>query len=83
MPESESSQARKCPVCGRGELIDVTFREGATGADGEPIQTADTRQVESYPCGHEVPGPRLDETASGSGDLDAEHRTSEETTEQP
>jgi hypothetical protein len=83
MHESESSQARKCPVCGRGDLIDVTFREGATGADGEPIQTADTRQVESYSCGHEVPGPRLDETASGSGDLDAEHRTSEETTDQP
>ena len=81
--KSGSSQARKCPVCGRGDLIDVVFREGATGVDDEPIQTADTRQVESYSCGHEVPGPTLDETASGSGELDAERRTSEETTDQP
>jgi len=81
--KSGSSQARKCPVCGHGDLIDVVFREGATGVDDEPIQTADTRQVESYSCGHEVPGPTLDETASGSGELDAERRTSEETTDQP
>jgi hypothetical protein len=53
------------------------------GADGEPIQIAETRQVESYSCGHEIPGPQLDETATESGDLDAERRTSEETTDQP
>jgi hypothetical protein len=83
MSESESKQGRKCPVCGQGDLVDVTFREGAAGADGEPIQTADTRQVESYSCGHEVPGPQLDKTASGTGELDAERRTSEETTDPP
>jgi hypothetical protein len=82
MPQSQSNQARKCPVCGKGDLVDVMFREGASGADDEPIQTTDTRQVESYSCGHEVPGPRLDETASGSGELDAERRTSEEATDQ-
>jgi hypothetical protein len=81
MSESESNQAKKCPVCGKGDLVDVTFREGATGAEEEPIQTADTYQVESYSCGHEVRGPRLDRTASGSDELDAERRTSEETTE--
>jgi hypothetical protein len=81
MSKSESRQARKCPVCGEGDLVDVTFREGATGVGDEPIQTADTRQVESYSCGHEVPGPALDQTASGSRELDAERRTSEETTE--
>jgi hypothetical protein len=81
MTESESKQARKCPVCGEGDLVDVMFREGATGAEDEPIQTADTRQVESYSCGHEVRGPSLDRTASGSGELDAERRTSEETTD--
>jgi hypothetical protein len=59
------------------------FREGATGAAEEPIQTAETHQVESYSCGHEVSGPRLDRTAAGSADLDAEHRTSEETVDPP
>jgi hypothetical protein len=81
MSEDESSEATKCPVCGEGDLVDVSFREGGPGVDGESIQTADTNQVESYSCGHEVRGPRLDRTASGSRELDAEHRTSEETTD--
>jgi hypothetical protein len=78
---SDPKQATKCPVCGEGNLLDVDFREGAQGAQDEPIQTADTRQVESYSCGHRVAGPRLDRTASGSPELDAERRRSEETTE--
>jgi hypothetical protein len=77
----EATELKNCPVCGKGDLIEVTFREGATGAEDEPIQTADTRQVESYSCGHEVLGPRLDRTAAGTDELDAERRTSEETTE--
>jgi hypothetical protein len=81
MPEEESSEARKCPVCGQGDFVDVAFLEGGLGAEDETIQTADTHQVETYSCGHEVRGPRLDQTASGSGELDAEHRTSEETTD--
>jgi hypothetical protein len=81
MSEPESSQTRKCPVCGVGDLLDMTFREGGRGAEGESIQTADSHQVESYSCGHEARGPRLDRTASGTGELDAEHRTSEETIE--
>jgi hypothetical protein len=83
MSETSPAKDKKCPVCGRGELIDVTYREGATGAEDEPIQTADTRQVESYSCGHEVSGPKLDATASGSEDLEAERRASEETVEPP
>ena len=81
MPESGASETRKCPVCGEGDLVDITYREGAEGAGGEPIQAAETRQVESYSCGHEVRGPGLDRTASGSKDLEAERRESEETTE--
>jgi hypothetical protein len=75
----ESSGSKKCPVCGQGDLVDVTYREGASGAEGEPIQTADTRQVETYSCGHEVAGPALDETAAGTEDLEAERRRTEET----
>jgi hypothetical protein len=72
-------EARKCPVCGIGDFVDVGFREGAAGAGDEVNQTADTSQVETYSCGHEVVGPRLDRTAAGTDDLDVEHRTSEET----
>lgn len=77
----QGSEEKKCPVCGRGDLVDVTFREGGPGVADEPIQTADTRQVESYSCGHEVKGPSLDRTAAGSKELVVERRTSEETTE--
>jgi hypothetical protein len=79
----ESTQKKKCPVCGQGDLVEVTFREGATGAEDEAIQTADTRQVETYSCGHELLGPRLDQTAAGTDELDAERRTSQDTTETP
>lgn len=80
---TEQKRPTKCPTCGKGDLVDITFREGGQGAGDEPIQTAETWQVESYSCGHEVSGPRLDQTASGSGELDAERRRSEETTDRP
>ncbi len=80
---SGSQESKKCPVCGRGELVDVSFREGGAGAEGEPIQTAETRQVETYSCGHEVVGPRLDRTAAGTQALDVERRTSEDAAEAP
>ncbi len=80
---SEMSERKRCPECGVGVLVDIAFREGSTQAEGEPIQEADTRQVESYSCGHEVVGPRLDRTASGSEALEVERRDSAETTDRP
>ena len=62
MPKDE----KRCPECGEGTLVDITYREGrAAGGDevDEPIQSGETRQVETYSCGHEVVGPRLDATA--------------------
>jgi hypothetical protein len=78
---TDQQGSAKCPECGKGDLIDVTFREGGEGAEDEPIQTAEARQVESYSCGHEVTGPRLDSTASGTRELQVERRSSEDTTE--
>ncbi len=69
---------RTCPRCGEGTLADILYLEGSTAA-GEPIQEADTRQVEIYSCGHEVAGPSLAKSADGSGDLEVERRSSEET----
>jgi len=78
---SQTAEPKLCPECGRGELIEITFREGSTQAEGEPIQEADTRQVETYSCGHEVIGPPLDRTAAGSDALEVERRDSGDTVE--
>jgi hypothetical protein len=77
-----TDQKRRCPVCGQGRLVDITYREGSPppGAD-EPVQEPDARQVETFSCGHEVTGPRLDRTAAGTEELQVERRSSEETTE--
>jgi hypothetical protein len=57
-------------------LQDITFTD-APG--GEKIQQARSRQVETYSCGHEVTGPRLEESAGPDSALDVERRTSDET----
>lgn len=73
-------ESKRCPICGQGRLVDITFREGPQPGDvDEEIQTADSRQVETYSCGHESFGPRLDETAAGTDELEVERRESEET----
>ncbi len=78
---SQTAEPKRCPECGRGALVEITFREGSTKAEGEPIQEADTRQVETYSCGHEVIGPPLDRTASGPDALEVERRNSTDTVE--
>ena len=81
---SEPTEPRRCPRCGEGTLVDVTFRGGSPKEEiGEEIQLSDTRQVESYSCGHEVPGPSLAESAAGTDDLEVERRGSEETAGPP
>jgi len=72
---------KRCPVCGRGELVDLLYTEGSPPDD--PRQGSDTRQVEIYSCGHERVGPRLDESAAPDGDLEVEHRTTDETVDPP
>jgi hypothetical protein len=78
---SEQVEEKRCPECGNGVLVGVTFREGGTADADEPIQAADSRQVETYSCGHEVVGPPLDRSATAESALDVERRTSEETAE--
>jgi hypothetical protein len=80
----EGSESKRCPVCGQGDLVDITYREGPNpeGVD-EALQIAESRQVETYSCGHESVGPALDRTAAGTDALEAERRTSEDTTDPP
>ena len=72
---------KRCPVCGRGELVDILYTGESSPED--PKQGSDTRQVETYSCGHERVGARLDEAASPDSDLEVEHRTAEETVDAP
>jgi hypothetical protein len=78
----EEDRSGRCPTCGDGVLVDIAYREGSGLPDreGEAVQDPDARQVETYSCGHEVVGPRLDAT-SADGGLEVERRTSEETTD--
>jgi hypothetical protein len=56
-----------CPICGQGTLRTVDFGE----------QQPESRQVQTFTCGHEVEGERL-QTADAER-LDVERRQSEET----
>jgi hypothetical protein len=56
-----------CPVCGEGTLVTIDFGE----------QQPESRQVQTFTCGHEVEGAQL-QTADAD-QLDVESRTSDET----
>ena len=70
-----------CPVCGLGTLVTLTFDEGSAESEAEPKQRSDSRQVDTYSCGHEMVGGSL--AGADSGALAVERRTSEETTDNP
>jgi hypothetical protein len=72
---------KRCPVCGRGELVDILYTGGSPSE--APKQGSDTRQIETYSCGHERTGASLDEAASPESGLEVEHRSAEETVDAP
>ena len=72
----------RCPICGRGELVDILYTAGSSD-EGADMQQSDTRQVATYSCGHEQEGPRLDESASPQSGLDVERRSSRDTVDPP
>ena len=72
---------KRCPVCGRGELVDILYTGGSSRE--APNQGSDTRQIETYSCGHERIGAPLDEAASPESDLEVEHRTVVERVDTP
>jgi len=68
--ETAGSDGR-CPVCGVGTLADIDF-----GGD-ENVQDTESRQVDTYTCGHEVARAPLE--VADTERLDVEQRTSEDT----
>lgn len=77
----EPTSDARCPICGVGVVVDITYDVDRTTADTPatdvPMQTADSDQLTRYSCGHSVAGASL---ASADADrLDVEQRSSEET----
>jgi len=62
----------RCPICGVGTLADIDF-----GGDAN-VQDTESRQVDTYTCGHEVERAPLE--VADAERLDVEQRTSEDTT---
>ncbi len=56
-----------CPICGDGTLRTVEFGE----------QQPESRQMQTFTCGHEVEGARLQ--SADADELDVERRVSEDT----
>ena len=73
MTPRKRKDERRCPVCGQGVLADIDF-------GGEDLfQDPESRQVDTFTCGHEVPRAPLE--GADADRLDVERRTSEETAE--
>jgi hypothetical protein len=84
-PHTPATLPLRCPTCGRGELVDINYNQPDDVAppSGEPLQEADSRQIVTYSCGHEVAGPRIDRADQAGPALDVERRTSEDTVPPP
>jgi len=84
-PEANRELPLRCPTCGQGELVDIEYNQpaDASAPSGEPVQEADSRQVATYSCGHEVFGPRIDRATQAGPVLEIERRTSEDTVPPP
>jgi hypothetical protein len=61
------SDSTTCPICGKSTLRTVDFGD----------QQPESRQVQTFTCGHEVKGGRL--RTADADRLDVERRQSEET----
>ena len=67
-----------CPICGVGVVADIAFdRDPSRLGEITPHQSAETTELTTYSCGHQVPGSSL---ASADAEvLDVERRRSEDT----
>ena len=69
----------RCPVCGVGTLADIAY-DAVEHVGPDPEQQPESRQVDTYTCGHRVQGAPLE---AADDRLDVERRRSEETAAPP
>ena len=67
----------RCPVCGKGTLADIAF-DALAPTDREAEQQPESRQLDTYTCGHKVVGAPLE---AADDQLDVERRGSDEVAE--
>jgi hypothetical protein len=72
MASDVAGPENRCPICGEGTLADIDF------GGRDLFQDPESRQVDVYTCGHEVPRAALE--VADTERLDVEQRTSEEVT---
>ncbi|MGZ8650964.1 MAG: hypothetical protein ACXWX5_02175 [Actinomycetota bacterium] len=75
---AKGSDAGRCPTCGAGTLVDVSFDLDTADPLADGMQEAESRQVETFSCGHTDVGPRL--SSADQEAMTVERRTSDETT---
>lgn len=76
MSELRDTSAR-CPVCGEGVVTVIAFDGVPRSEETGGQQTADSREVQTFSCGHEVLGPSL--ASADQERLDVERRDSQDT----
>jgi hypothetical protein len=74
--QSRDPEEKRCPVCGRGVLVDLGFDADPPGGPDVPQQQPDARQTARYSCGHEVLGAAL--STADAETLDVERRSADE-----
>jgi hypothetical protein len=65
----------RCPICGQGILQEL-------GPEADAVQGPETRQRQTYSCGHDVAEPPLETTARDRR-LEVERRSTEDTVDPP
>jgi hypothetical protein len=65
----------RCPICGQGVLQEL-------GPEADAVQGPETRQRQTYSCGHDVAEPPLEATARDRR-LEVERRSTDDTVDPP
>ena len=73
-----NERSGRCPICGKGDLADVSFDVDPGDVTVDGMQEAESRQLETYSCGHEVLGPRLESADQEA--MTVERRSSDDAT---
>ncbi len=61
----------RCPLCGEGVLGDIGYDWGRDGS--APKQTADSRELLTFSCGHSVEARALAEAARDDPNVERRH----------
>ena len=67
----------RCPICEKGVVADIVFDRDPSRPKGTPKQSAESTELTTYSCGHQVPG--RSRASADEETLDVERRSSTDT----